>query len=156
MSKIERRLEELDLKLPEVPTGGENDFVPVVVHQGIAYISGQVPRIDGKVPYPGKVGKEVTAEQAGELGEYCVLRGLSSLKDVIGSLDNVEQILKVTGYVQAAPGNHEYSKTLNPASTLLVNLFGEKGHHARAAIGVAELPSNTPIEIDFIIAVKQD
>lgn len=155
MSKIDRRLEELGLALPEAP-GGSNPFVSVAIHQGIAYVSGQVPRINGEVPYPGKVGTDVTVEQAQELAEYCVLKGLSCIKEAVGSLDNVEQILKVTGYVQAAPGNSEYSKTLNTASELLVSIFGDKGRHARAAIGVAELPSNTPIEIDFVIAVKQD
>lgn len=155
MGKIENRLEELNIELPET-TSGLNDFVPVMIHQGVAYVSGQVPRIDGKVPYPGKVGQDVTVEQAEELAEYCVLQALSQIKTAVGTLDHVEQILKVTGYVQAAPGYHEYSKILNAASSLLVKVFGEKGRHARVAIGVAELPSNTPVEIDFIVAVKQD
>lgn len=155
MSQIERRLEELGLTLPEVTqSSAANHFVPVMIHNGVAYVSGQVPRIDGKVPYPGKVGTDVTIEQAGELAEYCVLQGLSYVKGAIGTLDHIEQVLKVTGYVQAAPGNDGYSQTLNPASELLVKIFGNKGRHARAAIGVAELPNNTPIEIDFIIAVK--
>lgn len=154
MSKIERRLEELGFTLPET-AGGPTPFVPVAIHQGLAYVSGQVPRINGEVPYPGKVGKDVTVEQAQELAEYCVLKGLSCIKEAVDSLDNVEQILKVTGYVQAAPGFSEYSKTLNTASELLVKIFGDKGRHARAAIGVAELPSNTPVEIDFVVAVKQ-
>lgn len=154
MGKIEQRLEELGLQLPAA-AGGATPFVPVAIHQGIAFVSGQVPRIDGKVPYPGKVGTDVTMEQAQELAEYCVLKGLSCIQEAVGSLDNVEQVLKVTGYVQAAPGYSEYSKALNTASDLLVSIFGDKGRHARAAIGVAELPSNTPIEIDFVIAVKQ-
>jgi len=154
MSKIEGRLEELGLELPEAG-GAATPFVSVAIHQGLAYVSGQVPRINGEVPYPGKVGKDVTIEQAQELADYCVLKGLSCIKEAVGSLDNVEQVLKVTGYVQAAPGYSEYSKTLNTASELLVKIFGDKGRHARAAIGVAELPSNTPIEIDFVIAVKQ-
>src|SRR5699024_3775095 len=155
MSNIERRIEELGLQLPEAPpTNTDSDFVPVTIHQGVAYGSGQVPRINGEVPYPGKVGSDVTVEQAEELAEYCVLKGLSCIKAATGSLDHVQQILKITGYIQAAPGNHTYSKVLNAASALLVKIFGDKGRHARAAIGVAELPSNTPVEIDFIIAVK--
>ena len=153
MSLIESRLEELGLKLPEA-TAPLFHYVPVTIHQGVAYVSGQVPRINGVIPYPGKVGGEVTVEQARELAEFCVLKGLSCLKEAIGSLDNVEQILKVTGYVQTAPGFHEPSKVLDAASELLTNIFGEKGRHARSAIGAAELPNNTPIEIDFIIAVK--
>lgn len=101
------------------------------------------------------MGRDVTVEQAKELAEVCVLKGLSCLKAAIGSLDNVEQVLKVTGYIQTAPGFYEPSKVLDAASELLENIFGEKGRHARTAIGAAELPSNTPIEIDFIIAVNK-
>ena len=153
MSVIELRLEELGLQLPEtVPP--LYSYVPVIIHQGVAYISGQVPRINGEVPYTGKVGRDVTVDQARELAEFCVLKGLSSLKAAIGSLDKVEQILKVTGYVQTARGFYEPSKILDAASELLENIFGEKGRHTRSAIGAAELPSNTPIEIEFVIAVK--
>lgn len=153
MSVIERRLEELGLELPEA-VAPLYSYVPVMIHHGIAYVSGQVPRINGEVPYPGKVGRDVTVDQAQELAEFCVLKGLSCLKAAIGSLDDVEQVLKVTGYVQTAPGFYEPSKVLDAASELLENIFGEKGRHARTAVGAAELPSNTPIEIDFVIAVK--
>ncbi len=153
MGTIEYRLEKLGLALPEA-VAPLYSYVPVMIHNGVAYISGQVPRINGEVPYPGKVGRDVTIEQAQELAELCVLKGLSSLKAAIGSLDNVEQVLKVTGYVQTAPGFYEPSKVLDAASELLEKIFGKKGLHARSAVGIAELPSNTPIEIDFIIAVK--
>lgn len=154
MSAIEHRLEELGLELPAV-VAPLYRYVSVMIHSGVAYISGQVPRINGEVPYTGKVGRDVTIDQARELAEFCVLKGLSCLKVAIGSLDNVEQVLKVTGYVQTAPGFYEPSKVLDAASELLERILGEKGLHARSAVGVAELPSNAPIEIDFIIAVKQ-
>ena len=154
MSVIEQRLKDLNLELPD-GTAPLYHYVPVTMHQGVAYISGQVPRINGKIPYPGKVGQEVTIEQAQELAEYCVLKGLSCLKQMIGSLDQVEKILKVTGYVQTASNFYEPSKVLDAASALLEKIFGEKGRHARTAVGVATLPSNTPVEIDFIIAVKE-
>jgi enamine deaminase RidA (YjgF/YER057c/UK114 family) len=153
MSYIEKRLKELGLELPE-PVAPLYSYVPLTVHQGVAYVSGQVPRINGEIPYPGKVGQEVTVEQARELAEYCVLKGLSSIRQELGSLDKVEQILKLTGYVQAAPGFNEMGKVLDAASELLVEIFGEKGRHARVAMGAAELPSDTPVEIDFIIAVS--
>lgn len=153
LSTIEQRLHELGLQLPEA-THPLYHYVPVTIHQNVAYISGQVPRINGDIPYPGKVGQDVTIEQAGELAEYCVLKGLSCLKAQIGSLDQVEKILKVTGYVQVASDFYEPSKVLDAASALLEKIFGEKGRHARTAVGVATLPSNTPIEIDFIIAIK--
>jgi enamine deaminase RidA (YjgF/YER057c/UK114 family) len=151
----EQRLQELGLQLPEA-TPPLYHYVPVTIHRGVAYVSGQVPRVDGIVPYPGKVGSEVSIEQARELAEICVLKGLSCLKAAIGSLDNVEQILKVTGYVQSAPGFSQQPKVVDAVSELLERIFGEKGKHARTAIGVSELPSNTPIEVDFIIAVKEE
>lgn len=153
MSRIERRLEELGLELPEA-VAPLYSYVPVKIHQGVAYVSGQVPRVDGEVPYTGKVGRDVTVDQARELAKICVLKGLSCVKAAIGNLDDVEQILKVTGYVQTAPGFSEPSKVIDAASELLVDLFGESGRHARTAMGAAELPSNTPVEIDFVIAVK--
>lgn len=153
MSRIERRLEELGLELPEA-VAPLYSYVPVKIHQGVAYVSGQVPRVDGEVPYTGKVGGDVTVDQARELAKICVLKGLSCVKAAIGNLDDVEQILKVTGYVQTAPGFSEPSKVIDAASELLVDLFGESGRHARTAMGAAELPSNTPVEIDFVIAVK--
>ena len=154
MSVIEQRLKELKLALPDA-TAPLYHYVPVTIHQGVAYISGQVPRINDEIPYPGKVGQDVTIEQAQQLAEYCVLKGLSCLEATIGSLDQVEQILKVTGYVQTAPNFYEPSKVLDAASALLEKIFGEKGRHARTAVGVATLPSNTPVEIDFIIAIKE-
>ncbi|GAA0327730.1 RidA family protein [Bacillus carboniphilus] len=152
---IEQRLKELGLVLPE-PTPPLYEYVPVVIHRGVAYISGQVPRIDGVVPFAGKVGQDVTIEQAQQSAKLSVLKGLSCLKAAIGSLDNVEQVLKITGYVQSAPGFSQQSKVLDAASELLEQIFGEKGRHTRTAIGAAELPSNTSVEIDFVIAVKEE
>lgn len=153
MSIIQQRLKDLNLDLPDA-TSPLYHYVPVTLHQGVAYISGQVPRMNGEIPYPGKVGQDVTIEQAQQLAEYCVLKGLSCLEATIGSLDQVEQILKVTGYVQTQ-NFYEPSKVLDAASALLEKIFGEKGRHARTAVGVATLPSNTPIEMDFIIAIKE-
>ncbi|MBS4189550.1 RidA family protein [Bacillus sp. FJAT-49705] len=151
---VEQRLKELQLTLPDA-TPPLYHYVPVTVHKGITYISGQVPRIDGIVPYTGKVGDEVTIEQAQELVRICVLKGLSCLKEAIGTLDKVEQVLKITGYVQSAAGFTQQSIVIDEASELLTDIFGEKGRHARTAIGVAELPSNTPVEIDFIFGLSE-
>lgn len=125
MTVIEQRIKDLGLELP-VAAPPLYQYVPVTIHQGVAYISGQVPRINGVIPYPGKVGQDVTIEQAQELAEYCVLKGLSCLKAEIGSLDYVEKILKVTGYVQAAADFYEPSSVLDAASALLEKIFGEK------------------------------
>lgn len=155
MNNIEQRLQNLGLRLPEA-TPPLYHYVPVIIHQGVAYISGQVPRVDGKIPYTGKVGENVTIEQARELAEICVLKGLSSLKAAIGTLDRVDQVLKVTGYVQSAAGFNQQPKVLDAVSELLEQIFGKKGRHARTAVGVSELPSNTPVEVDFIIAVQEE
>ncbi|MFD2368693.1 RidA family protein [Brevibacillus sp. GCM10020057] len=150
---IRERLQQLGLELPE-PVPALYQYVPVVVHAGVAYVSGQVPRVDGKLPYVGKVGKDVTVEQARELARFCVLKGLSCLEAEIGSLDRVERILKVTGYVQSADGFQQQPQVIDAASELLEQIFGDQGRHARTAVGAAELPGNTPVEIDFIIAVQ--
>ena len=151
---IEQRLQVLGITLPEAVPSLYN-YVPVMIHNNIAYISGQVPRVNGNIPYKGKVGEGVTIEQARELAEICVLKALSCLKEEIGSLDKVEQVLKVSGYVQSAPEFSQQPVVIDAASELLVKIFDEKGRHARTAIGAAELPSNTPVEIDFIIAIKE-
>jgi enamine deaminase RidA (YjgF/YER057c/UK114 family) len=155
MTKIDQRLEKLGLELPE-PVAPLYSYIPLTIHNGVAYVSGQVPRINGEIPYPGKVGKEVTVEQARELAQYCVLKALSSIKAEIGNLDKIDQILKLSGYIQAAPGFTDMGKVMDAASELLVDIFGEKGKHARVAIGAAELPSNTPVELDLIIAVNEN
>jgi enamine deaminase RidA (YjgF/YER057c/UK114 family) len=152
---IEQRLQDLGLQLPEA-TPPLYHYIPVIIYNGVAYISGQVPRVDGNIPYSGKVGADVSIEEAKELAEICVLKGLSCLKAAIGSLDRVDQILKVTGYVQSAPGFSQQPIVLDAVSELLERIFGEKGRHARTAVGVSELPGNTPVEVDFIIAIKEE
>ncbi|KFL42340.1 LysR family transcriptional regulator [Lysinibacillus sp. BF-4] len=150
---IEQRLQQLGITLP-APAKPLFHYVPVTVHNGVAYISGQVPRVDGEVPYTGQVGGAVSVEQAQELAEVCVLKALSALKAEIGSLDKVVKVLKVTGYVQTSPTFSAPSIVLDSASELLTRIFGEAGRHARTAVGVAQLPSDTPVEIDFIFAVE--
>lgn len=151
---IKQRLDELGITLPEATTPLYH-YVPVVIHNGVAYISGQLPRIDGQLPFVGKVGSEVTIEQARQCAEICVLRALSVLEAEIGSLDLVERVIRINGYVQSALGFSEQPVVMNAASELLTSIFGEQGRHARTAIGVAELPSNSPVEIDFMFAIKK-
>ncbi|CEA05197.1 Endoribonuclease L-PSP [Metalysinibacillus saudimassiliensis] len=150
---IEQRLQQLGITLP-APTKPLFHYVPVTIHNGVAYVSGQVPRVDGEVPYTGQVGGAVSVEQAQKLAEVCVLKALSALRAEIGSLDKVVKVLKVTGYVQTSPTFSAPSIVLDSASELLTRIFGEAGRHARTAVGVAQLPSDTPVEIDFIFAVE--
>ena len=148
---IERRLQELGVTLPEAAAPSFN-YVPVTLHQGVAYVSGQMPKIDGEVRVTGKVGAEVDVETAREQARVCILQGLACLRDALGSLDGIERILKITGYVASAPGFNAQPKIIDAASDLLVEIFGEAGRHARAAVGVAELPRNACVEIEMTVA----
>ena len=131
---IEERLKELKIQLPEAAKPSFN-YLPVTLHNGVAYVSGQLPKIDGEA-------------------RACALQGLACLKDAIGSLDKVERILKVNGYVASAPGFNAQPRVLDAASELLVEIFGEKGRHARAAVGVAELPRNAVVEVELTVAFR--
>ena len=151
--RVEQRLEELGLSLPPPPQPSFQ-YVPVTVHGGVAYVSGQLPWENGEVRITGKVGETVSMEAAQRAARICILQGLSCLKATIGSLDNVERILKVTGFVASAPGFVQQPRVLDAASNLLVELLGEHGRHARSAIGVFELPRSAPVEIEMVVAVR--
>lgn len=155
MSDPETTLAALGFTLP-APAEPSFNYVPVVVHDGLAYISGQLPKVDGEVRVFGKVGAEVDLDTARGEAEICILQALACLKDVIGTLDRVERVLKVNGYVASAPGFNAQPKVLDAASDLLGKVFGARGVHARAAVGVAELPRNTAVEIEMIVAISQN
>lgn len=150
---IEENLKKLNVQLPS-PAEPSFEYVPIVVHNGVAYISGQLPKEDGEVRITGKVGKDVTIEEAQRAAEICILQGLSCLKQEIGSLDNVDRIIKINGYVSSARDFNQQPKVIDAASRLLIKIFGDKGRHSRAAVGVYELPRNTPVEIELTVAVK--
>ena len=150
---VEEQLKKLGLSLPP-PAEPMFQYVPVTVHNGVAYVSGQLPKEDGEVRVTGKVGDALDVETARRAARICILQGLSCLKSAIGSLDNVDRILKVTGFVASAPGFNQQPQVIDAASDLLYDLFGERGRHARSAVGVTELPRNAPVEIEMVIAVK--
>lgn len=149
---IEEKLAELGMVLP-VAAMPAFQYVPVTVHERLAFISGQLPR-DGESIVTGKVGDDVDLERARQAARLCILQGLACLRQFLGSLDRVEKILKVTGFVASAPGFNQQPKVIDAASELLVQLFGEAGRHARSAIGVAELPRNAAVEIELIVALR--
>lgn len=150
---LEDKLKALGYTLPE-PARPAFEYVPVVVHQGVAYVSGQLPKVQGETKLAGKVGAEVTVEQAEEAARICILQGLACLVEAAGGSANIERIIKVNGYVASAPGFNEQPRVLNAASRLLVDVLGDAGRHARAAVGVAELPRDAPVEIELIAAVR--
>ncbi|WP_219812900.1 MULTISPECIES: RidA family protein [unclassified Rathayibacter] len=148
---IAERLAELGVELPAVavPAGA---YVPAVVHGGLVYTAGQIPFVDGSLPMVGKVGAEVSPEQAKELARTCALNALAAVADAIGSLDRVTRIVKLTGFVASASGFTGQPGVINGASELLGDVFGEPGRHARSAVGVAELPLGAPVEVELIVA----
>lgn len=145
------RLAELGIELPgvAVPAGS---YVPAARTGSLVYTAGQIPLVDGKVAATGKVGAEVTAEEAAALARVCALNALAAIDALVG-LDSVVRVVKVVGFVASAPGFTGQPGVLNGASDLLAEVFGEAGRHARSAVGVAELPLGVPVEVELIVEV---
>lgn len=129
-------------------------YTAVLNHNGVAWVSGNIPKTGDHDLHPGKVGKDVTLEQAKEAAELAVLNALASLSHHIGGLDNVVQILKITVFVASAPNFNQQPRVADAATYLLRDILGERGNHARSAVGVAELPRNSSVEIELVAAVK--
>jgi enamine deaminase RidA (YjgF/YER057c/UK114 family) len=152
--KIEEKIEGLGLKLPEAPEPVAN-YVQAVRVGDLVFSAGQGPIVDGAPKYVGKVGEDLTMEEGYEAAKIAALNCLSAIKTVIDDLDKIDRIVKVSGFVNSAPGFTDQSKVMNGASDLLVKIFGDKGRHARGAIGSNELPLNNGVEIELIVKVKQ-
>jgi enamine deaminase RidA (YjgF/YER057c/UK114 family) len=151
----EERLRELGHELEVFPVLAESPIVPVVISSATAYISGQPPARGGAILYRGRVGEAVSVEDGYLAARWCTLNGLGALKHVIGSLDRVEQVVKVLGFVNCGPEFRDHSKVLNGASELLVAIFGDAGRHARSAIGVASLPAQMSVEVEMVLRVAE-
>lgn len=149
MSVLDDRLKELGLVVPEgsVPAGA---YIPAVVSGNLVFTSGQLPMVDGALPATGKVGAEVSPEDAKTYARTCVLNGLAAARSAIGSLDRITRVVKVVGFVASDPSFTGQPGVINGASELLSEIFGEAGQHARSAVGVAVLPLDTPVEIEFL------
>jgi enamine deaminase RidA (YjgF/YER057c/UK114 family) len=150
---IEQKIKELGYEIPEVPKPLAA-YIPALMDGKNIYTSGQVPLMEGKLKYEGKVGKSVNLEEAKKAAEICTINCLSAVKSVIGSLDNVDRILKVTVYVNSANDFYDQPKVANGASELLGKIFGDSGMHVRAAVGVNSLPINAPVEIEMVVKSK--
>ena len=153
MSAVEDRLAELGLQVPEVaaPVAA---YVPVVQEGNLVYTSGQLPMVEGTLPLTGKVGAEVSAEQATELARTCALNALAAVKSVVGDLDRVTRVVKVVGFVASDPSFTAQPGVVNGASHLLGDVFGDAGVHARSAVGVSVLPLDAPVEVEITVAVR--
>ena len=143
---IEERLAELGIELPPAPAPVAS-YVPVTIAGDLAFVAGQVPIEDGTVMLTGRLGDEVGIEQGQAAARRCALQAVSALRDALGSLDRIAQIPQVTVYVASVPGFTDQPKVANGASDILVEIFGEAGKHARAAVGVVELPLGAPVEV---------
>jgi enamine deaminase RidA (YjgF/YER057c/UK114 family) len=153
MSGAAERLAALGLTLPPV-TAPVAAYVPAVRTGMYVYTSGQLPTVDGKLPAVGKVGDEVSAQDAAGMARTCALNAIAAAASAAGGLDAIRRIVKVTGFVASAPGFGGQAQVINGASELLIEVFGEDGKHSRSAIGVAELPLNAPVEVELIAEVR--
>ncbi len=153
MSTIEQRLAELKVTLP-TPAAPAANYLPFRQIGNTVYISGQLPKKDGQLLYPGTVGQDVTLEQANEAARHCAIQLLAQLKVACnGDLDRVVACVKLGGFVQCSPHFTQHPEVINGASDFLVSVFGDIGRHARFAVGAPSLPRNTSVEIDGIFEI---
>jgi enamine deaminase RidA (YjgF/YER057c/UK114 family) len=150
---VDDRLAELGIELPAVPKP-IGAYVLSVQTGNLLYTSGIGPQRDGQFPYQGKVGAELSIEDGRAAARLCMLNLLSLIRDAVGSLDRVGRVVKVLGFVASAPGFNDQPLVMNGASELLQQVLGERGRHARSAIGVNELPRNIPVEIEMIVELQ--
>ena len=150
---IQSKLAELGLTLP-VAAAPVAAYVPAVRTGNLVFTAGQLPLVDGKIPFIGKVGSEVTPEQAKDMAQICALNALAAIS-LVADINQIERVVRVGGFVNGIPGFVAIPQVINGASELLIKLFGESnGKHARTAIGVAELPLNAPVEVEMVVQLK--
>jgi enamine deaminase RidA (YjgF/YER057c/UK114 family) len=150
MSKVEQRLSELGLTLPQVATPA-GSYLPAMISGNLVFTAGQIPLIEGKLMATGKLGAEITVEYGAEIAQRCALNALAAVKSVIGDLDRVKQIVKIVGFVSSVPEFTAQPSVINGASEFLQQVFGDAGQHARSAVGVSVLPLDAPVEIELIV-----
>jgi enamine deaminase RidA (YjgF/YER057c/UK114 family) len=151
--KIEEKIKKMGIEIPEVAKPVAS-YVPFRRVGNLIYISGQDCRVNGKLKYEGKVGRDVTEEEAYEAARITAINLLAILKSAIGNLDKVVKIINLHGFVNSADGFVRQPMVINGASDLLLEVFGEKGKHSRCALSANELPFNTPVEIEMIVEVE--
>jgi enamine deaminase RidA (YjgF/YER057c/UK114 family) len=146
---IQEKLASLGISLPIAPEPA-GSYLAVVLSGNLAFVAGQIPMEGKQVKFRGKVDSIEIGQEAARL---CTLNALAQLKSSLGSLDRINRVIKVTGFVNCEPSFVDHAKVINGASDLLVNIFGEKGKHARSAVGVSSLPLNSTVEVEFIVEV---
>ncbi|WP_072802913.1 RidA family protein [Rhodococcoides yunnanense] len=151
MADWSARLAELGIELPSVvpPLAA---YIPAVQTGSLVYTSGQLPLVSGKLTHTGKVGAEVSAEDAADAARTCALNALAAIDSLVG-IDSIKRVVKVVGFVASAPGFTGQPGVVNGTSNVLGEIFGEAGRHARSAVGVAELPLGAPVEVELIVEI---
>jgi enamine deaminase RidA (YjgF/YER057c/UK114 family) len=150
----EAKLKELGIELP-APPAPAGLYAPAVQTGSLLFISGQIPTRDGAVLRKGRCGESVPIDDAVELARVCAINGLAAARGHLGSLDRIVKVVRIGGFVACIPGFVEQPKVVNGASQLMIDIFGEAGRHARAAVGVAELPAGVPVEVEFLFEVSE-
>jgi enamine deaminase RidA (YjgF/YER057c/UK114 family) len=153
MGQVEAKLAELGLQLPTPPPPVAN-YVRAVTVGNLVFLSGHGPSRDGRLVYVGKVGADLDVKTGYDAAQLVMLNCLSSLKEEIGELDRVKRVVKLLGMVNAAPDFGEQPEVINGASDLLTQLFGDRGRHARSAVGMASLPRGIAVEIEMIVEIN--
>ncbi len=152
MIKVEENLKNLGIIIPDAPKP-LGAYKAVVISGNIIFVSGQLPIEKGKLKYKGKVGSDISLDDGVHASKIAAINILSVMKQELGDLDKINRILKLTGYVASAPGFDMQAKVVDGASELFYQVFGENGIHARAAVGVFELPLGAPVEIEAIAEI---
>ncbi|MFZ4451629.1 RidA family protein [Salibacterium aidingense] len=153
METISERIKRIGIDLPE-PYPPAAMYTPAVTIDGLVFTSGNDCRMNGTLLYKGKVGTDLTTEQGKEAARQTMINLLSTLNQHLGELERVEKVVKILGFVNSSPGFDEQPYVIDGASELLEEIFGEKGIHARSAIGTSDLPFGTPVEIEMIVKIK--
>jgi enamine deaminase RidA (YjgF/YER057c/UK114 family) len=150
--RIEQELEKLGFTLPTPrPVAA---YIPAVRVGELVFTAGQGPTVDGKPMFTGKLGRELTEEQGYKAAQLCAVNCLACVKSAIGDLDKVEQVVKLLGFVASVDGFTRQPWVMNGASELFIKLYGDKGKHARSAIGTNQLPLDIPVEVEIVVRVR--
>lgn len=153
MGTTQTRMADLGLVLPTVaaPLAA---YVPAVRNGQYVHTSGQLPLVGGELAGVGLVGRDVSVEEAAALARICILNALAAVHALIGDLDRIRQVVKVTGYVASTPDFTQHPVVINGASELLVSVLGDRGTHVRSAVGVASLPLGAPVEVELLVELE--
>ena len=155
MGTMSNRLQTLGIELP-APREPAFSYSAVVIDNGLAWVSGQLPWLDGSnsLVYSGRLGEHVNVTEGKSCARACILNGLAVLEKTSGSLDRIERVIKLVGYVASAKDFHEQPAVIDATLNLLVEIFGDAGTHARSAVGVAQLPRGAPVEIELVVRLR--